>query len=220
MKKRYIAGLALALVGILSGCGQTKTQPADNTMHLAPVEFSAEQAELLQLAGVNTTADRFFLYEFSGNHTEANGTEICHYIWKDSQWTPYKRRDGLVSGRYAQDLNGETGKIAFHRDGDSNSDFSIEVHYPDGGWSHLKGGPGAVSDPTEGRFATISTMEEPIDDLAVGVEIPILIRVFHKEDTIWPLSIDAFSDPESSESLQKSSYAEVYTVKFVKKDNP
>lgn len=77
-----------------------------------------------------------------------------------------------------------------------------------------------MSDPTEGRFATISTMEEPIDDLAVGVEIPILIRVFHKEDTIWPLSIDAFSDPESSEALQKSSYAEAYTVKFVKKDNP
>lgn len=132
MKKRHAALAALALVGILSGCGQTKTQPADNTMHLAPVEFSAEQPELLQLAGVNTTPDRFFLYEFSGNHTEANGTEICHYIWKDSQWMPYKRRDGLVSGRYAQDLNGETGKIAFHRDGDSNSDFSIEG--PLSGW--------------------------------------------------------------------------------------
>lgn len=49
MKKRHAALAALALVGILSGCGETKTQPADNTMHLAPVEFSAEQAELLQL---------------------------------------------------------------------------------------------------------------------------------------------------------------------------
>lgn len=27
MKKRYIAGLALALMGILSGCGQAETQP-------------------------------------------------------------------------------------------------------------------------------------------------------------------------------------------------
>ena len=69
MKKRYIAGLALALVGILSGCGQAKTQPADNTISITPVELSEEQAELLQLAGVNTTADRFFLYEFSGNDT-------------------------------------------------------------------------------------------------------------------------------------------------------
>ena len=35
MKKRYAAGLALALVGILSGCGQTA---ADNTISLTPVE--------------------------------------------------------------------------------------------------------------------------------------------------------------------------------------
>ncbi len=38
MKKQYIAGLALALVGILSGCGQAKTQPADNTISITPVE--------------------------------------------------------------------------------------------------------------------------------------------------------------------------------------
>ncbi len=38
MKKRYAAGLALALVGILSGCGQAKTQPADNTISITPVE--------------------------------------------------------------------------------------------------------------------------------------------------------------------------------------
>ena len=220
MKRRYAALFALALVGMLSGCGQAETQPADNTIAITPVELSEEQAELLQLAGVNMTADRFFMYEFSGNHTEANGTEICHYIWKDSQWTPYKRRDGLVSGRYAQDLNGQTGKIAFRRDGDSNSDLSIEVHYPDGGWSHLKGEVREESDLTEGKFVTICTMEEPINDLAVGVEIPLLLRVFHKEDTVWPLSIDAFSAPESSEALQNSSYAEAYTVKFVKKDNP
>ena len=61
MKKRYAAGLALALVGILSGCGQTA---ADNTMHLAPVEFSAEQDELIRLTGMSTTANKFFLYEF------------------------------------------------------------------------------------------------------------------------------------------------------------
>ena len=35
MKKRYAAGLALALVGILSVCGQPA---ADNTISLTPVE--------------------------------------------------------------------------------------------------------------------------------------------------------------------------------------
>ena len=38
MKKRYAAGLALALVGILSGCGKAETQPADNTISITPVE--------------------------------------------------------------------------------------------------------------------------------------------------------------------------------------
>ena len=51
MKKRHAALLALALVGILSGCGQAETQPADNTVSITPVELSEEQAELLQLAG-------------------------------------------------------------------------------------------------------------------------------------------------------------------------
>ena len=37
MKKQYIAGLALALVGILSGCGQAKMEAPDNTISITPV---------------------------------------------------------------------------------------------------------------------------------------------------------------------------------------
>ena len=46
MKKRHAALAALALVGILSGCGQTKTQPADNTIAIAPVEKKANTAQV------------------------------------------------------------------------------------------------------------------------------------------------------------------------------
>lgn len=55
MKKRYAAGLALALVGILSVCGQPA---ADNTISLTPVE--------------ETTADqsgRLIEYNFSGHRS-------------------------------------------------------------------------------------------------------------------------------------------------------
>lgn len=45
MKKRYIAGLALALMGILSGCGQAKTQPADNTISITPVEQATTEKQ-------------------------------------------------------------------------------------------------------------------------------------------------------------------------------
>ena len=66
MKKRYMAGLALALVGILSGCGQAKTQPADNTISITPVEQKTNGSQI----------DKSVKYEFSGNHADANGIEI------------------------------------------------------------------------------------------------------------------------------------------------
>ena len=62
MKKRHAALAALALVGILSGCGQAKTQPADNTISITPVEQAGTLA----------------VYTYSGNNTEANGIEFRH----------------------------------------------------------------------------------------------------------------------------------------------
>ena len=76
MKKRHAALAALALVGILSGCGQTKTQPADNTIAIAPVEKKANTAQI----------DKSVKYEFSGNHADANGIEIQRYEWNGSAW--------------------------------------------------------------------------------------------------------------------------------------
>ena len=77
MKKRHAALAALALVGILSGCGHTKTQPADNTMHLAPVEKKANTAQV----------DMSVKYDFSGNNADANGIEIQRYEWDGSLTT-------------------------------------------------------------------------------------------------------------------------------------
>ena len=64
MKKRYIAGLALALVGILSGCGQT--QAADNTVSLTPVERKTDGPQM----------DMAVKYDFAGNHADVNGMEF------------------------------------------------------------------------------------------------------------------------------------------------
>ena len=66
MKKRHAALAALALVGILSGCGQAETQPADNTIAIAPVEKKANTAQV----------DMSVKYDFSGNNADANGIEI------------------------------------------------------------------------------------------------------------------------------------------------
>ena len=61
--------------------------------------------------------------------------------------------------------------------------------------------------------------EEKIDDLAVDVEIPLLVRTFRTDGTQILVAIDAFSDPGNSSAVKHSSYAEAYTVKFVKNDN-
>ena len=55
MKKRHAALAALALVGILSGCGQAETQPADNTIAIAPVEKKANTESVL--AGVSAASE-------------------------------------------------------------------------------------------------------------------------------------------------------------------
>ena len=95
MKKRYIAGLALALMGILSGCGQAKTQPADNTISITPVEQKTNGSQI----------DKSVKYEFSGNHADANGIEIQRYEWDGSAWN--KDDYGLFTVN-----SGKSGKAA------------------------------------------------------------------------------------------------------------
>lgn len=206
MKKRYAVGLALVLAGVLSGCGQTKapaeTQAEDNTISIAPVE--------------QTDADKsgkLIEYDFSGHKTDANGVEFSCYTWNGSEW---KKDDGGVSGLYAQELGSSEGTIKFERDGDAeNADYIIEVDSPEfGGSTQTADAPERTSLPEEGLKASVAVQENAIDDLAVGTEIPLLVRVFSTDGTAASVSLDAFSDPENSEAVKNSAYAEVYTVTF------
>ena len=188
MKKRYIAGLALALVGILSVCGQPA---ADNTISLTPVE--------------ETTADqsgRLIEYNFSGHRSEAEGVLFGCYIWDGSTWQ--KDEDATFGLRCSATLGSGKGTIKFERDGDAaNANYKIGMDSPE-----------RNSLPMEGLTATVAAWEEPVNDLAVDTEIPLLVRVFRTDGTIIPVSIDAFSEPENSKAVQKSVYAEAYTVIF------
>ena len=188
MKKRYMAGLALALVGILSGCGQPA---ADNTISLTPVE--------------ETTADqsgRLIEYNFSGHRSEAEGVLFGCYIWDGSTWQ--KDEDATFGLRCSATLGSGKGTIKFERDGDAaNANYKIGMDSPE-----------RNSLPMEGLTATVAAWEEPVNDLAVDTEIPLLVRVFRTDGTIIPVSIDAFLEPENSKAVQKSVYAEAYTVIF------
>ena len=207
MKKRYAALAALALVGILSGCGQTETQPADNTIAIAPVEKKANTAQI----------DKSVKYEFSGNHADANGIEIQRYEWDGSAWN--KDDYGLFTVNSGE-IGESSGTIRFEPESDAvNSEYIVVVQSDDFGGSIQNADSSKLSGlPTEWLTSAVAMQEEKIDDLAADVEIPLLVRTFRTDGTQVLVVIDAFTDPENSAAVKHSSYAEAYTVKFVKND--
>ena len=208
MKKRHVALAALALVGILSGCGQTKTQPADNTISITPVEQKTEGSQI----------DKSVKYEFSGNHADANGIEIQRYEWDGSAWN--KDDYGLFTVN-SEKVGESSGIIQFDPETDAvNAEYNINIQSDDFGGSMQFADSSKLSGlPTEWLTSAVAMREEKIDDLAVDVEIPLLVRTFRTDGTQVLVVIDAFADPENSSAVKHSSYAEAYTVKFVKNDN-
>ena len=208
MKKRRAALAALALVGILSGCGQTKTQPADNTISITPVEQKTKGSQI----------DKSVKYEFSGNHADANGIEIQRYEWDGSAWNKDEFGHFTVN---AEDIGKSSGIIQFDPESDAvNAEYNIDVQSEHFGGSIQCANSDILSDlPVEQITSSVAMQEEPIDDLAVDVEIPLLVRTFRTDGTQVLVVIDAFADPENSAAVKHSSYAEAYTVKFVKNDH-
>ena len=208
MKKRHAALAALALVGILSGCGQAKTQPADNTIAITPVEQKTKGSQI----------DKSVKYEFSGNHTDANGIEIQRYEWDGSAWN--KDDYGLFTVN-SEKVGESSGIIQFDPETDAvNAEYNINIQSDDFGGSMQFADSSKLSGlPTEWLTSAVAMQEEKIDDLALDVEIPLLVRTFRTDGTQILVAIDAFSDPGNSSALKYSSYAEAYTVKFVKNDH-
>lgn len=208
MKKRHAALAALALVGILSGCGQAETQPADNTVSISPVEQKTEGSQI----------DKSVKYEFSGNHADANGIEIQRYEWDGSAWN--KDDYGLFTVN-SEKVGESSGIIQFDPETDAvNAEYNINIQSDDFGGSMQFADSSKLSGlPTERLTSAVAMREEKIDDLAVDVEIPLLVRTFRTDGTQVLVVIDAFADPENSAAVKHSSYAEAYTVKFVKNDN-
>ena len=208
MKKRHAALAALALVGILSGCGQAKTQPADNTISITPVEQKTKGSQI----------DKSVKYEFSGNHADVNGIEIQRYEWDGSAWD--KDDYGLFTVN-SEKVGESSGIIQFDPETDAvNAEYNINVQSDDFGGSMQFADSSKLSGlPTEWLTSAVAMQEEKIDDLALDVEIPLLVRTFRTDGTQVLVVIDAFADPENSAAVKHSSYAEAYTVKFVKNDN-
>ena len=203
MKKRHAALAALALVGILSGCGQTKTQPADNTISISPVEQTTTEKQ----------SGAVIEYLFSGNNTEANGITFNTYTYNGKTWENMDKPIGV----YGMGLNNGTGKIIFGHDADTiNVAYDIEMTFPSGGASTQYGDSSELSKlPTDNLTVAVTGQEKPIDDLAVDVEIPLVVRVFNTDGATHTVEVNAFIEPDSSDALKNCIYADAITATFV-----
>lgn len=203
MKKRHAALAALALVGILSGCGQTKTQPADNTISISPVEQTTTEKQ----------SGAVIEYLFSGNNTEANGITFNTYTYNGKTWENMDKPIGV----YGMGLNNGTGKIIFRHDADTiNAAYDIEMTFPSGGASTQYGDSSELSKlPTDNLTVAVAGQEKPIDDLAVDVEIPLVVRVFNTDGATHTVEVNAFIEPDSSDALKNCIYADAITATFV-----
>ena len=115
MKKRYIAGLALALVGILSGCGQVKMEAPDNTISITPV------AQTTNAPQVDTSVN----YEFTGNNIDVSDIDFEHYTWNGAAW----EKDGCcVIVPNLEKIGEKSGTIRFELENNAvNSEYIIVV---------------------------------------------------------------------------------------------
>ena len=216
MKKRHAALAALALVGMLSGCGQAPSQPetqaADNTVSISPVEQTTTEKQ----------SGAVIEYLFSGNNTEANGITFNTYTYNGKTWENMDKPIGV----YGMGLNSGTGTIILRHDADKiNAAYDIKMTFPSGGASLQYGDPSELSKlPTDNLTVAVAGQKKPIDDLAVGIEIPIVVRVFDYKDGgtdegMYTVDINAFTDPDSSETLKNCIFAEAITVKFLHDDS-
>lgn len=203
MKKRHAALAALALVGILSGCGQAETQPADNTVSISPVEQTTTEKQ----------SGAVIEYLFSGNNTEANGITFNTYTYNGKTWENMDKPIGV----YGMGLNNGTGKIIFRHDADTiNVAYDIEMTFPSGGASTQYGDSSELSKlPTDNLTVAVTGQEKPIDDLAVDVEIPLVVRVFNTDGATHTVEVNAFIEPDSSDALKNCIYADAITATFV-----
>ena len=180
MKKRYAAGLALALVGILSGCGQAETQPADNTISITPVERKTDGPQM----------DMAVKYDFAGNHADVNGMEFRRYIWDGSAW----ENEGGTFTVNLDKVEENEGTIRFQPESDVlNAEYIviIDAQTPESGNSiQFAESPALSGLPTEWLTSAVAMQEEKIDDLAVDVEIPLLPLVANKAIR-FPASFEA-----------------------------
>lgn len=202
--KRKISALlaALLLGGILSSCGASGgTAQTDAGMQLTPAQLSEDETELLGLAGVQPS--EFVLYDYQTDENLRCIT-IQRYILNDAlEWEPVNEYQARM---FDETPISPSGRISLTEE--AGKSFTVNIRAD--GATYRYGAPDLPDGLPQITAHGFGSQSGPAG-IVYGEEIPLLVRTFRADDSVYVYSADNFYDTARFEG---DLFTEAYTVTF------
>lgn len=200
MKKRIALMLAgLLLCGALAGCmAQTATG-----MQLTPHELSEDETELLALADVDLSQTAFALYEYQADEN-LHAISFSRYILNDTlEWEQDEAYQAAIFDGAPLDPSGRISLIEAE-----NKSFAVNIRA--GGAGYHYNAPELPDGLSEIRARGSGSQTDAVE-IVYGEDIPLLVRTFRADDSVYVYSANNFYDTARFEG---DLFTEAYTVTF------
>ena len=202
--KRKISVLlaALLLCGMLGGCGASGgTAQTDAGMQLTPAQLSEDETELLGLAGVQPS--EFVLYDYQTDENLRCIT-IQRYILNDAlEWEPVNEYQARM---FDETPISPSGRISLTEE--AGKSFTVNIRAD--GATYRYGAPDLPDGLPQITAHGFGSQSGPAG-IVYGEEIPLLVRTFRADDSVYVYSADNFYDTARFEG---DLFTEAYTVTF------
>ncbi len=200
--KRKISALlaALLLCGLLGGCGASQAAAG---MQLTPVELSEEQTELLALANVDLNQTAFALYAYQADEN-LHAISFSRYILNDAlEWEPVNEYQARM---FDEAPLSPSGRISLTEE--AGKSFTVNIRAD--GATYRYGAPDLPDGLPQITAHGFGSQSGPAG-IVYGEEIPLLVRTFRADDSVYVYSADNFYDTARFEG---DLFTEAYTVTF------
>ena len=199
MKKRIVLMLAGLLCSALAGC----MAQAATGMQLMPHELSENETELLALADVDLSQTAFALYEYQADDN-LHAISFSRYILNDAlEW---EQDEAYQAAIFDETQLGPNGRISLIEE--ENQSFAVNIRA--GGTGYHYNAPELPNGLPEIRARGFGSQSEAAE-IVYGEEIPLLVRTFRADDSVYVYSANTFSDPARFEG---DLFTEAYPFTF------